>query len=370
MLVGVRAAALSLAMATAMAAAACGGSAVPAPSGASTSGPTTLTATAPTGATAPTTMLVIARPTVGAGAEAAGAQAAAIAKLEAFIAAHPDDLTYVPDALLRLGSLQLDRADDALAHLGQAPAAREVAEAEAARTTATAAAITALARLVDGYPGYPRRDLALSLLGYARAQAGDAAGALAAYAAVAALRASPLADEAQFRIGELRFTAGELGLAAAAYAPLAARPGKFAALAAFKLGWTHYRRGAYVAAMAGFVTVLALDDDAPMAADLRLEAAQYVALCLTEPDWDGDGHDDPAPPGALTATVARVAKLLGDGADPVGRDIAERAAQALTDEARYPEASAVYRLLLAGPVDAATRARIEAALAQVRARAH
>lgn len=308
--------------------------------------------------------MVIARAPIGAPAGTASATATAIATLEAFIAAHPDDQQYVPDALLRLGSLELDLADAAGE---QAAAAPGDAAAEAAITSATAAAVTALARLVDRDPAYPRRDAALYLLGYARQQAGDLAGALAAYGAVAALPTSTLADEARFRVGELHFDAGAFDQATAAYAAIATRPGRFAALARHKLGWSHYRRGAYREAIAGFQAVLDLGDSHPMVADLRVEAAQYVALCLTEPDWDRDGTDDPAPRGAPTASVARIAAHLGDGASPVRRDVAERAAQALTDEARYPEATAVYRLLLAGPLDRATRVRLEAALARVAA---
>ncbi len=309
-------------------------------------------------ATAPSTPIAPSAPT---------STAAAIAALEALIAAHPDDQQYVPDALLRLGGLQLDAADAALERMADTP---DDVTAEAAMTTATAAAITVLARLIDSYPAYPRRDAALYLLGHARQQAGDEPGALAAYGAVAALPASTLADEARFRVGELHFDAGALDLAIADYAALVSRPGRFTALARYKLGWAQYRRGAYADAIAGFEGVLDPGLVDPMITELRPEAAEYVALCLTEPDWDGDGHDDPAPRGASTATLARIAAHLGDGASPVRRDVAERAAGALADEARDPEAAAVYRLLLATPVDAATRARLEASLARVVALGH
>ncbi len=286
------------------------------------------------------------------------ATADAIAKLEAFIAAHGDQPAMVADALLRLGAIHLDVADDAVER-----------DDEAAVGAATRAAIAALTRLVDRYPTDPRHDDALYLLGYARQQGGDRAGALVAYEAVAARPDSSHALEARFRVGELHFEAGELDAAVAAYAAVAGSDDdRFAPIARYKLGWSHYKRGAYPDAIAAFQVLVDLADGGATgaAADLRIEAIEYLALSLTEADWDGDGADDRPPPGApATATVARVDAYLGDASSPSRRAAAEKAADALVDEARYPEARAIYRLVLDATAEPAARARLTASLARL-----
>ena len=144
---------------------------------------------------------------------------------------------------------------------------------------------------------------------------------------------------------------------------------RFAGLARYKLAWSHYRRAAYGEAVAAFQAVLDMPDT-PAVPDLRAEAAQYVALSLTERDWDGDGVDDPAPRGAKQpVAVARIAAHLGDGASASRRLVAERAAEALADEGHHAESVAVYRLLIAVAVDPGERARLGTALERVAARA-
>jgi hypothetical protein len=144
---------------------------------------------------------------------------------------------------------------------------------------------------------------------------------------------------------------------------------RLAVVARYKLAWSHYRRDDYPEAIAAFQAVLDAGPGAPMARELRDEAAQYLAICLVELDRDGDGAADPAPAGArTTATVARIAAHLGDGSRADRRDVAERAAGVLRDELRLDEAAAVYHLVLAVTTDPVARARLEAALAGVAAR--
>ena len=310
----------------------------------------------------PAVVVVGRAPTDAAGAAGAagvdGERAVAIAKLEALIEAYPDDLRFTPDALLRLGSLRLDESDEALER-----------DDDGGATRAAQAASAALTRLVDHYPRYAHREAGLYLLGHARERAGDDRGALAAWLALAALPSSSQAVEARFRAGELQFVAGDLDAAAASYAAVAAVPGtQFTALARYKLGWSHYRRGAHAEAIAVFQALL--DDDAagPGAADLRAELSDYVALSLTEADRDVDvaGAVGKAPASTTTtATVARVVAHLGDGRSASRRQVAERAAGFLRQEARLAEAAAVYRALLAVTTDAGERARLTAAQAEL-----
>lgn len=284
-----------------------------------------------------------------------GAAVEAIAQLEAFVAAHPDDPEHTPDALLRLGQLHLD-----LAAASQARGDRDGGVLE------TNAAIGALARVIDQFPRYAHRDAALAILASAYDDAGDPSHARGAYQQLAAIAGSPYAADAWYHLGELAFDGQRLDEAARAYSEaLAAGDARIAPFARYKRAWTYYRLERMADAVAGFQAVL----DAGDLPDLRAEVIAYLALSLTEPDWDGDGKPDPAPRGARsTAAVARVAAHLGAGQDPDRRAIAEQAASALHEETRDAEAVAVYRALLTTPLEPGARARIEAALAALGSR--
>jgi tetratricopeptide (TPR) repeat protein len=197
-----------------------------------------------------------------------------IARLDAFIAAHPEHPQYTPDALLRLGSLHLDAADDAIA-----------AGDEPAQAAHTGAAVSALAALVARFPSYPRLDDAQYLLGHAHEQAGDLAVALAAYEAVAANAASPRALESRFRAGELYLGEHALDRAIAAYrAVVDAGLPPLSTIARYQLAWSYRRADDPVAAIRELEQLVELADaggDAT-ALDLRADALQYLALWRAE----------------------------------------------------------------------------------------
>lgn len=274
----------------------------------------------------------------------------AVARLEAFVAAHPDEPRFTPDALLRLGSLHLDEAEAAF---------------DDRPDDVPALAGRALAPLADArarFPAYPRLDAVLYQLAYAHELVGDGAAAREAYLALGALTGSPLVDEAWFRAGELAFDDGDLPAALAAYGRVGPRA-PFARLAAFKQAWSHWRAGDMTRAAAGFQAVL----DDPGATLFAPEARQYLALALVEDDQDGDGAAEP-PAGPTTAAVARVQAYLGAGPAVERRAVAEAAAAALTDEARFDEALAVLDHLLALAATPDERARLAASRADVHRR--
>ncbi|MBL8623259.1 MAG: tetratricopeptide repeat protein [Myxococcales bacterium] len=269
----------------------------------------------------------------------------AAAKLQAFVDAHPDDPRFTPDALLRLGTLDIDRAERAL-------------DADpAAVATLAARAQATLRDARDRFPAYPRRDLILYQLGYASELAGDAAGARDAYQALAAIPGSALADEGWFRLGEQAFLDDDLAAARAAYQHVAT-VAPYATIVAYKIAWSHWRAGDMAAAARAFDAFLARPE--PDAASLMPEARQYLALALVEADQDGDGVPDSTASDATSASVARALAYGRGHAGLPGRAVVVLAADALVDEARYAEAEAIYDQLLAGDLTTDERARVEA----------
>lgn len=269
----------------------------------------------------------------------------AAAKLRAFVDAHPDDPRFTPDALLRLGTLDIDRAERAL-------------DADpAAVATLAARAQATLRDARDRFPAYPRLDLVLYQLGYASELAGDGAGAREAYQALAAIAGSALADEGWFRLGEQAFIDGDMLAARVAYQRVAA-VAPYATIVAYKLAWSHWREGDMAAAARAFDAFLARPE--PDAASLMPEARQYLALALVEVDQDGDGVPESTGGDATSPSVARALAYGRAHAGVPGRAVVALAADALVDEARYAEAEAIYDQLLAGDLTADERARIAA----------
>lgn len=269
----------------------------------------------------------------------------AAAKLRAFVDAHPDDPRFTPDALLRLGTLDLDRAERAF------DADPDAVAAIVARAQAT------LRDARDRFPAYLHRDLVLYQLGYASELAGDGVGAREAYQALAEMAGSTLATEGWFRLGEQAFLDDDLPAARAAYQHVAS-VAPYAPIVAYKLAWTDWRAGDMAAAARAFDAFLARTE--PEAATLIPEARQYLALALVEADQDGDGVPEGTASDATSGSVARALAYGRAHAGRPGRAVVALAADALVDEARYAEAEAIYDQLLADDLAADERARFEA----------
>lgn len=329
---------------------ACATGRAPAPGGASVAepSPSPSPVSAGSGAPAAAPVIVVGRKPV---VEVIADDAAA--KLQAFVAAHPDDPRFTPDALLRLGTLDLDRAERAFD-----------TDPDAVAAIATRAQAT-LRDARDRFPAYAHRDAVLYQLAYASELAGDAAGARAAYQDLVAIAGSSLAVEGWFRLGELAFTDGDLPAAIAAYQHVATTP-PYATIVAYKLAWSHWRAGDMATAAQAFAAFLERGD--PDAATLAPEARQYLALAWIEPDQDGDGAPEPTASGAASASVARALAYVRAHPGPPGRAAAALAADALVDDARYAEAEAIYDQLLAGDLTPAERVHVDAGRRRARER--
>lgn len=279
----------------------------------------------------------------------------AVARLERFIAEHPDHPGLTPDAMLRLAELYADRAQgrfaDALDHYvldlerhqsGEQPG--ELAEPRLDVGDATRLLEDLTKRFA---PRYAHSDAALYLLAYLRHETADDKGALAAWTAlVEGYPKSAFVPEVWLRIGELHFDDGDLPLARRAYERAAASPeARWYALALYKLAWTHYREVNYPAAIATFGRLLDwCAGPAPKDAEpaLRDEAVQYIALMLTEDDWDDDGHPDPG------AGLARIRSHMKT-ARPWSADVLAEAARVFDSVGRAADATAVRALLPRDP---------------------
>jgi tetratricopeptide (TPR) repeat protein len=201
-------------------------------------------------------------------------------ELVAFADAHRDHAEYAASALLRAAVL-----------------ARDAGAPDRERSY--------LERIVRDYPHSSSIGTALYLRGLAASDAGDIAGAITdLWAIVCANRPSdddwsaescrPLevsprvAFGAWLALGQIAFDDGELDRAEAAFtAALALAPeGEAREVVRYKLAWTFYRRARYSDAVARFAEV------AERAPALRAEAIEYIAICLSENDWNGDEQRD------------------------------------------------------------------------------
>jgi TolA-binding protein len=176
-----------------------------------------------------------------------------------------------------------DAADRALFELAMLDIDAEEAawdgpDPEVVAGAALARAIGNLRQLIDQVPHARRRADALYLLGTCRDGAGDDEGAISAFGKLIFEHpGSPHVAEAWFRIGEIQFDVGALDAAARAYENAAAVAGsRFATLALYKLGWTHYQAERFAEAAGAFERMLARPADSAEAIALGPEARQML----------------------------------------------------------------------------------------------
>jgi TolA-binding protein len=131
-------------------------------------------------------------------------RAAAIQAYRKFLEAAPGDRLR-PEAMRRLGDLEIERAREGVAESSGSKEYRD--------------AIKAYEGLLAAYPAYPGADRVLYQLSHAYDQTGDLQRSLSALdRLVAGYPASSYRDEAEFRRGELLFTLGRYPEAEQAYA--------------------------------------------------------------------------------------------------------------------------------------------------------
>jgi len=168
---------------------------------------------------------------------------------EAFLGLSNVDASLSADAMRRLGDLKLEAGEEE--RIG-----RELA---AGAPLATQDAIRLYSRLLENVPGYPRADAVLYQLARAYEVAGDTEGSLRSLETlVSRFPGSALAAEAQFRRGEIFFSARRWLDAETAYQALLIRAPKseFVEQATYKLGWARFKSGDTDGALDAFTRLL------------------------------------------------------------------------------------------------------------------
>jgi tetratricopeptide (TPR) repeat protein len=167
-----------------------------------------------------------------------------IAAYREFLAAAPR-ATQRPEAMRRLGDLEMDRAD---AHAEQGDAAPDYK-----------AAIARYQAYLQAYPNDPNNDRVLYQLSRAYEQGGDLDKALATLdKLVAQYPKAQSLEEAQFRRGELLFSAKDYPKAEAAYSVVLAgdENSPFRERALYMQGWSRFKQGRLDDALHSFFGVL------------------------------------------------------------------------------------------------------------------
>ena len=288
----------------------------------------------------------------------------AIERFERFVQRYPDNETYTPDAMFRLAELYYERSavvfqdaedqydkDRDLYERGKIPAEPAPPRRDYSDTARTYR--TLLARWGDSYR---YADAVYYLLGYVLEESyEDEAAKLAWDTLVTKFPKSEYAPEVYLRIGEMHFDFAEYEEAAGYYRKaMAYQESRFYDKALYKLGWTFFQNFDYDSAINAFKQLIAWYDsdteraNSATASALREEAIEYLALSLTEDDWDNDGLDDP------DAGVDRALGYLAGGTK-AEREIIKGYANGLfelADRKKWGEAIRVYdHLIQTDPMD-------------------
>ncbi|BDG10429.1 tetratricopeptide repeat protein [Anaeromyxobacter paludicola] len=269
----------------------------------------------------------------------------AIAEFEEFLARHPSDPAFTPDAMFRLAELYYEASNDAYAQAveqwreeSRRPGAegRELPEPQ----KDFARSIGLYQRLITGFPSYRFNHGIHYLLGYCLGEMGQGEEAQRVYAElVVRFPKSPFVPEAWVRMGDWHFDGtrrDSLARAAAAFGHLYEFPTHpLYARAVYKLGWTFYRLDDYPRAVEAFSRLLDFyaaegrKAGKPAGGDLWPEAVQYVALCFSDERWGG-----------VERARAFFEKL---GGRPYEAEVYARLGEFYFEETRYPAAAAAWR---------------------------
>ena len=169
---------------------------------------------------------------------------------QAFLQIDGADPALRAQALRRLGDLRLEQA---VALSGEGEVVDPAAQAKAAE------AVAAYQELLRGYPQYEARDAVLYQLARASEVAGDAGAAMTALDELVMRHPQGArADEAQFRRGEVFFSAKRYAEAEQAYAAVLAMgaASTFHEQALYKRGWAQFKLGDNASSSQNFLTLL------------------------------------------------------------------------------------------------------------------
>ena len=354
------------------------------------------------------------------------ARARAIRLFEQFIQRYPNDPTYTPDAMFRLGELYFERSSlDFQSQYLEAQAARDRGEdpGPVRDTPDLTPTIELYQRLVRQFPEYRRIDGVYYLIGYCLSEMGQSDAARMAWLnlvcanhfsydpdAFAAPAADPdeqgeegddgedatdseqddahpalsldagdgavepvgpyvnpyeqctpvIADarfltETWFRIGEYHFEdyadPHGLDLAISAYSRILATPeDRNYNLALYKVAWAYYRGSRYPEAIRHFAMLVQWSDDERLrtgraGSELRPEAIQYLGITFAYDDWDENQVPDVLEGGPTGLQRVQDPTFMQQDSDWTP-EVYFQLGQVYFDEAKYPEAIAVWRLAL------------------------
>ncbi len=277
----------------------------------------------------------------------------AIAAFEEFLRKYPNNARYSPDVVYRLAELYFEKANDdylladerfqrqlELFELGRIADEPETPNRSYDKT------IALFQRLITDFPEYRYVDGAYYLLGFCLLRTEQDKEAKAAFEDLIRLRPdSRFVAEAWVRIGEYHFDYNQLDEAISAYTQALNFPeNAYYDKALYKLAWAYYRADRFEEAIQTFKDLVQYADNkkaetGKSGSELREEAIQYLAISLSEEDWDNDGIPDE------NFGMERVGKYLS-GDEPYNREVLVKLADILFDNTRYEEAVKVYRAAL------------------------
>ena len=228
----------------------------------------------------------------------------AIADFERFLQRYPNHPEYTPDVMFRLAELYYERseADYVIAEVefDRAYARWEMGidpTEPASPAKDFGPTIGLFEQLLERFPDYRQIDGVYYLLAVSYEAMFESRQAQRYFAQlVREYPDSDFAQETYLRIGEYHFERAEFELALSAYqASVRYGESRWYDKILFKLGWSTYLLGRFDEGIEYFEQLLAYYDEtgAEEADGVRPEAILYIAISISENDWDLDGETDP-----------------------------------------------------------------------------
>jgi len=292
----------------------------------------------------------------------------AIAAFEAFVAQHPTDREFLPDALFRLAELYYERVDDeyqvALAEYRDGyerwKKAGSQGDAPVEPQKRFDKSIALYQRLITDFPEYRLLDGTYYLLGYTLRQQDDTEQGIAAWKTlVDRFPTSRFYGEVWFRLGDQAFDDEDWPAAIAAFlnvVPL--KDSDFYDKGLYKLAWTYYLVNRFDDGVTRFFELLDYSydkkaTDGESGSVLEEEAVQYVAISFGDDNWDRgaeyktalNGKSVGDPDAAVDVDYVRFAtdyfkRVSPSATKPYERDVMARLGDNLFKQSKHTQAVA------------------------------
>lgn len=296
----------------------------------------------------------------------------AILALQDFLTRYPQHSRFSPDAIIRLAELLFERTNETFISQSKQQTGEIVSLPDYSPS------VDLYRRLLRDFPAYRDNHLATYLLGYCLGEMNHDEEARQAFlgllcqnkysaldspAPPVGRKAKPpyegcvamksdekLLAETWTRLGEYHFDRGELEAAIFSYEQaIPHRDSPYFDKALYKLAWSFYRADRFSDAVKRFDQLVTLADQKKLGDPgkkegfaLRTESVQYLALSFAEPDWDGDGKDDPV------AGLARAESFYKDReGEKHTREVFQRMGDVFFDRTEFARAADAYRMAIA-----------------------